>query len=149
MNNGYIFRGYINFMMFCRVNIDKLFLSSDPADMEVLKNQVNVFLKSAQSISGGCPCNKNKRRQTAHKAYKDTVEMLSGNEEMSRRITDLLNGAEEVLFLFGRDDGNPQPKEESSFATIHKPTTNPAATPSVPLPATETSGRQPPAPPGE
>jgi hypothetical protein len=149
MNNGYIFRGYLNFMMFCRVNLDKLFLGSDDADMLALKNQVDLFLKAANSISGGCPCNKGKRRQTAHKIYKDTINMLSKNETLKTRITDLLNGAEQVLFLHGEDNGNQKGVAEDPFVIIHKPTVRPIAVDPTASPPTETSGRQPPIPPSQ
>ena len=149
MNNGYIFRGYLNFMMFCRVNLDKLFLGSDDAAMLALKNQVDLFLKAASNISGGCPCNKNKRRQTAHKVYKDTINMLSKNETLKTRITDLLNGAEEVLFLHGLDNGNQKGEAEDPFVIIHKPTVRPIVVHPTASPPTETSGRQPPTPPSQ
>ena len=149
MNKGYIFRGYLNFMMFCRVNLDKLFLASDDVAMLTLKNQVELFLKSANNISGGCPCNKDKRRQTAHKTYKDAVNMLSGNEITKARITELLNGAEEVLFLHGLDNGNQKGEAEDPFATIIKATISPTTLDLTTPPPTETSSRQPPAPPGK
>ena len=143
MNKGYIFRGYLNFMMFCRVNLDKLFLGSDSATILSLKNQVDLFIKSAESTSGGCPCNKNKRRQTAHKVYRETVVILSKSEEIKNRIANLLNGAEEVLFLLGSDNGNPLPKEQDFFIKMQRSADQVRTTAE---PTTITSGREPPAP---
>ncbi len=96
MSNGYIFKGYKNFDMFCRVNMDKLFQETDSATIGVVKNQFDLFQKSVQNTAGGCPCNAGKRREQAHKGYKETIEMLSQNKEVKDRVMKLLNDPDEV-----------------------------------------------------
>ena len=107
MSKEYTFRSYRNFEMFIKVGMDKLFLESDSETLGVLKNQVDLFLKSIENTVGGCPCNKKKRQQTAVKVYKETVDLLKENEEAKKRIMELLNNPDTVFFEEGREDGNP------------------------------------------
>lgn len=109
MSKQYTFRGYKNFGMFCRLNLDKLFPDGDEASIEVVKNQVDLFIKAMANTSGGCPCNANKRRKTAHKVYQETVATVLASDKAKKRISELLNGASEVTFLSGKEDGNPSP----------------------------------------
>jgi hypothetical protein len=107
MSNGYIFKGYRNFEMFYRVNKEKLFLETDSATIGVVKNQLELFQKAVGNTVGGCPCNASKRREQAHKVYKETVEMLAQNQEIKERVLGLLNDPDEVAFFEGQVDGNP------------------------------------------
>jgi len=120
MSKEYTFRSYRNFEMFIKCGINKLFLESDSETFGVLRNQVDLFLKSVENTVGGCPCNKKKRQQAAVKVYKETVDLLKGNEEAKKRIMGLLNNPDVVFFDEGREDGNPaySDKEGKRFAEI-------------------------------
>ena len=103
----YSFKCYRNFEMFTKVNMSKLFLETDSETINVLKNQVELFLKSVENTVGGCPCNKKKRQEAALKVYKETVDLVKSNEEIRKRIGVLLNNPDTVLFQEGGADGAP------------------------------------------
>jgi len=116
----YTFKGYSNFAVFCRINRDKIFLDGDSASIEVIKNQVDLFLMAQKNTIGGCGCSKDKRRQTALKVYIETTNVILKNEEVQGRIVGLLNSPSAVVFLEGQKTGASAREEQKPFATILK-----------------------------
>jgi len=168
MNKEYKFNGYRNFHMFCQVNIDKLFLPEDSQDLIAIKQKVSQFVNAVTNTTGGCPCNKKKRREMAKTMFMDAARVIAGNNLLQRRIGALLNGAESVLFFGGDEMGNPNTGDKVPFVKVDtklvgppfsKPTAhpNPRAPRSTITPTgtptettnTATFGRRPPTPPSK
>lgn len=124
MNKLYKFSGYKNFSVFCQVNMEKLFLPTDPPELNLLKEKATQFQNAVNGTLGGCPCNAKKRREMAMQMFKQTAIEMSRNETMKRRIGVLLNGAETVLFFAGQDAGQPKLTEKTPFSKIDTESTS-------------------------
>lgn len=114
----YLFRGYSNFAVFCRVNMERIFPLPSSGAQDVVKNQVELFLVAQKNTIGGCGCNKNKRRDVALKVYKETVEILTKSEDIKLRMFKLLNNPSKVLFLEGVNSGAPSREEQEAFIEV-------------------------------
>tara|TARA_Y100000593_G_C4244100_1_gene303731 strand:- start:14 stop:505 length:492 start_codon:yes stop_codon:yes gene_type:complete len=116
----YAFKGYSNFSVFCRINMPRLFLDTDSAAVDVIKNQIELFLAAQKNTIGGCGCNKNKRRDVALKVYKETAEMLSkGPPDWRQRIFNLLNNPAKVLFFEGANTGAPSRTDQEPLVELN------------------------------
>jgi len=98
----YIMNDYSDFAGFCETNQEHFFRgaqSDQHATWQVLRSQVDVFIKSYQNTVGGCPCNASKRRGTCRGVYRETVELLVGNELVRNNIFALLNNPDKISFV--------------------------------------------------
>lgn len=133
--------------MFCHVNMEKLFLPTDPPELNLLKEKATQFQNAVNGTLGGCPCNAKKRREMAMQMFKQTAIELSRNDVTKSRIGALLNGAETILFFTGQDNGQPKPMEKTPFSKIDTKITTVGALPHGAPPqgaGTSTLGRMPP-----
>lgn len=120
MSREYIFQGWYNFVAFCQANDKHFFHERNDEASEVLKNQVDLFIKSFFNTQGGCPCNKGKRNLTCQKMYIETATMLTKDKETRNRMISLLENPDKVLFFSGESNGNPSPRKSEPFIKIEK-----------------------------